>query len=45
MRFKNYPISLNIAARKCFGPNDDESEAILLEHEADVYVPFVSSRT
>ena len=38
MRFKGYPISLNIAAKKCLGPGDEES---YLDHAADPYEPFV----
>lgn len=38
MVYKGYPISLNIAARKCLQPNEEPSG---LTHAADEYEEFV----
>ena len=38
MVYKGYPISLNIAAKKCRREGDEE---LYLDHAADPYVPFV----
>lgn len=38
MIYKDYPISLNIAARKCLEENEEPSG---LAHAADEYVEFV----
>lgn len=38
MNYKGYPISLNIAARKCLQSNEEPSG---LTHAADKYVEFI----